>query len=149
MAKKIQNATKKKAWDEFSRWVRVHDCLESTGLPFVGVCITCDRRFHIRYLQAGHCLPGRTNAKLFNEKLVHAQCKWCNEFKHGEKDKYEKKMIGRYGEKEFEQMKIKAKQIIHNSEMDFEKLAEDYKSKYKDLIRPHGYATWPQLMGWQ
>lgn len=72
MAKKLQNKAKADAWSEFSRFIRVRDCLETTGLAFVGVCITCGRRFHIRYLQAGHCLPGRSNAKLFDEKLVHA-----------------------------------------------------------------------------
>ncbi|GAG08831.1 unnamed protein product [marine sediment metagenome] len=144
MAKKLQNKAKAKAWEKFSRFIRVRDCLAATGLPFVGVCITCGRRFHIRYLQAGHCLPGRSNAKLFDEKLVFAQCKYCNEVKHGEKKKYEAKMITKYGKAKFEQMKIDAKKIIKY--VDYEQLAKTYNDKYIALMKSCGFKTWLELL---
>jgi len=144
MDKKIQGADKKKAWAEFSRFVRVRDCLLTTGMPFSGRCITCERQFHISYLQAGHCIPGRTNAKLFDKELVFAQCAYCNIIKHGEKKKYEAKMIERYGEKGFEEKIIAAKQIIPN--MDFKAITEEYKLKYKKLMEKYGYKTYRELL---
>lgn len=144
MAKKLQNKAKADAWSEFSRFIRVRDCLETTGLAFVGRCITCDRRFHIRYLQAGHCLPGRSNAKLFDDKLVHAQCRYCNEFNHGERKKYEIKMVEKYGLDEFEQMRIDARKTIPY--MDCEQIAKTYKDKYVKLMKSHGFKTWAELL---
>lgn len=144
MTKKLQNKAKADAWSEFSRFIRVRDCLETTGLAFVGGCITCSRRFHIRYLQAGHCLPGRSNAKLFDEKLVHAQCRYCNEVKHGERKKYEYEMIKRYGRECFEQMKINAKKVIKY--MDYEQITKTYKDKYVALMRENGFQTWSELL---
>lgn len=146
MAKKLANKDKAKAWDEFSRYVRVRDCLKTTGLPFVGMCITCPRRFHIRYLQAGHFIAGRRNGILFSEDGTNAQCRYCNEYKHGERKKYEKIMIQKFGKKRVEQMKIEAKKIIHNDEMDFAVLTEEYKDKYKKLMREHGFKTWSELL---
>ncbi len=71
MAKSKQ--PKKKAWDAMSIYIRTKECLETTGLPFVGVCFTCDKRFHIDALDAGHFVSGRRNAVLFEENGVHIQ----------------------------------------------------------------------------
>lgn len=146
MAKKIQNKDKKKAWDEFSRFVRIRDCLATTGLPFVGVCVTCGRRFHLRYLQAGHCLPGRTNAKLFDPKLTHAQCKWCNEFKHGEREKYEAAMIKKWGKEIFDDLVVETNKVIHNDDMDFPVLRKEYREKYESMMRKYGFRTYSELL---
>ena len=146
MAKKIANKEKKVAWDAFSRFIRVRDCLDTTGLAFVGRCITCNRKFHIRALQAGHCLPGRTNSKLFDERLVHAQCRYFNEYKHGEKTKYEAAMIKRYGQAEFEQMKTEARKIVPDNGMDFIALKTLYENKYRELMKSRGFKTYGELL---
>ena len=146
MAKKLQNPEKAKAWEKFARYIRIRDCLKTTGFAFLGVCVTCGRRFHIRYLQAGHCLPGRSNAKLFDEKLTNAQCKYCNEYKHGERKKYEQKMIDRYGRKKFEQMKIDARKVIPYMYMDYEKITQKYHDKHIKIMHKHGFKTWSELL---
>lgn len=148
MAKKIQNKDKKKAWDEFSRFVRVRDCLRTTGLPFVGVCITCDppRRFHIKFLQAGHAIAGRRNALLLNPELTNAQCRYCNEYKHGEPQKYTKVMIARHGEEWWEKMQVEVKKIIQDKDMDFPGQAAKYKRKCEKLLREHGFKTFSEIL---
>jgi len=146
MAKKIKNPEKKKAWDEFSRYVRMRDCLKTTGLPFVGICITCWRRFHISYLQAGHFIAGRRNAILFDERGTNAQCKWCNETKHGEPKKYKVVMIERYGKKKVDQMIIDAKKVIQDKDMDFGQITKTYRMKYEALLRKHGFKTYGELL---
>jgi len=122
---------KSKAWAAFSRYIRTRDCLNTTGLAFVGICVTCDRRFHIRALQAGHCLPGRSNAKLFDEELVHAQCVFCNMHRHGESKKYRAKMAAKYGVERFEQMIADRKKAVKY--LDYEAIEVKYKAKLKEL----------------
>ena len=146
MAKKIKNKDKAKAWEVFSRYIRIRDCLATTGLPFVGMCVTCNKRFHIRFLQAGHCIAGRSNAKLFDEKLVNAQDPICNETMHGRTKRYEKKMIEWYGKEEFEQMKRDAQKVVQNKDMDFPAIEAKYKKKYEDIMHEYGYKTWSELL---
>jgi len=146
MAKKLSSKDKAKAWDKFSRFIRIRDCLQTTGLPFVGLCVTCQRRFHIRNLQSGHCIPGRSNIKLFDEKLTNIQCRYCNEYKHGQKKKYEAVMIKRYGLECFEEMKFAAKKVIQNKDMDFLVIAAKYKEKYEKIMHEYGYHTWQELL---
>lgn len=146
MAKKIQNPDKKKAWDAFSRYVRVRDCLATTGLAFVGVCVTCEppRRLRIRYLQAGHFLPGRSNAILIDEDGVNAQCRYCNEVMNGRLKRYRKIMIKRHGLKRVKQMEIDARKV--KKYIDFKELEKEYKEKYINLMRLNGFKTWSQLL---
>ena len=107
MAKKLPNKLKAKAWKAFSKYIRVRDCIKTTGLPYVGVCITCDKRHHINYLDAGHCYPGRRNANLFNERFTNIQCRYCNQYCHGKPKKYEKVMIEWYGAEYVARQKIR------------------------------------------
>ena len=42
------------------------------------MCVTCKRWYPFKQLQAGHFIQGRTNAILFDERLVYTQCLGCN-----------------------------------------------------------------------
>jgi len=42
------------------------------------MCVTCGRYYPFKELQAGHFIQGRTNAVLFDERLVYSQCFGCN-----------------------------------------------------------------------
>lgn len=146
MTKKTNNPAKAKAWKTFSRYVRIRDCLETTGLPFVGICVTCDKCFHISALQAGHCLSGRRNARLCNEKLVFAQCNHCNLTLNGRPKRYRKRMIEKYGQEEFDRMVVESKKIIHDRDMDFEGIEKEYKERLIRLMRDFGYKTYSELL---
>jgi len=65
---------KRKVWKLFSEYIRLRDCLETTGLKDYGKCITCSKIIPRTLLQAGHFIPGRHNANLFSEEGCHAQC---------------------------------------------------------------------------
>jgi hypothetical protein len=65
-------------WPVFSRYIRTRDCIRTTGSPLHGKCVTCGKKYPIGKLQAGHFIPGRTDAILFDETQVHAQCYRCN-----------------------------------------------------------------------
>ena len=65
-------------WPIFSRYIRTRDCIKTTGTANFGVCITCGKTKPFKSLQAGHFFPGRTDAILFDDKQVYAQCYRCN-----------------------------------------------------------------------
>lgn len=69
---------KKAAWDSFSKFIRVRDCLITSGTLEDGVCISCQRSVPYKGSQAGHFIAGRTNGILLDEDLVHLQCYHCN-----------------------------------------------------------------------
>ena len=148
MAKKFQNPEHKKAWDEFAHYCRIKGCLDTTGLAFVGVCVTCGKRCHIDWLQAGHFLSGRHNAIIFNEKFVNIQCTICNEVFHGKPKKYRKVMVERYGEEYVARWenKLKHQKIIHDGDINWVQRAARYKRKKEILLRKYGYKTFSELL---
>ncbi len=75
MAKKPNlKLAKAKAWKAFSIYIRTRDCLRFSGDPELGKCVTCNKAFPFKSLQAGHFISGRTNSVLFDERLVYSQC---------------------------------------------------------------------------
>ena len=98
--KKKSDYQKAKAahWKAFSRWIRLRDCLKTTGMPEYGRCVTCGKSFPFKELQAGHFIPGRSNGILFEEQAVHAQCRGCNVFGRGQLSRYTKFMLAEYGQ---------------------------------------------------
>ena len=83
MAQKSKKTLKKEAWSAFSAFIRTRDCLRFSGLPDEGMCVTCKREYPYKKLQAGHFIGGRTNAVLFDERIVYSQCYGCNVGKSG------------------------------------------------------------------
>lgn len=79
MAKKTaRQKAKEAAWDSFSKYIRTRDCIRFSGDPTWGKCVTCNRPYEFKQLQAGHFIQGRGNAVLFDERLVYSQCGGCN-----------------------------------------------------------------------
>ena len=128
-----KSTVKKKAWDAFSLWVRIRDCLRTTGCTSWGLCITCSKRYHIKLLQAGHFIVGRHNANLFSEKGTHAQCYNCNINLRGNTLEYRLKIIEMYGEGYDEVLRKEAKEIKKFTVQELEELEKTYREKIKEL----------------
>lgn len=94
MAKKTE---KDKAWDRFSIFIRTRDCIKYGGSLEDGMCVTCQRPYPFKKLQAGHFIGGRTNSILLDEDLVHAQCYGCNVGRGGAYVEYFVWMEEQYG----------------------------------------------------
>ena len=88
---------KKRLWKIFSIYIRMRDCLETTGTVDHGLCCTCKRDYPIGKLQAGHFIPGREDSILFDPIYVHAQCYRCNIKRQGEWLKYFRFMEKKHG----------------------------------------------------
>jgi hypothetical protein len=146
MAKKTNSAAKARAWNRFSQWVRVKGCLETTGFPFVGVCITCGKRFHITALQAGHMKGGRRNSILFHEKLTNPQCVICNETFHGKPKKYRAKLVDKYGKEQVSIWEREAAEIKKDRDMDYHAIEVKYREATNELLIPFGYNDYEELL---
>ena len=74
---------KDRAWRVFSKYVRLRDCLKTTGTLTHGKCITCGKLLSISFCDAGHFVSRRYNSTLFDEKNCHIECRYCNRFLNG------------------------------------------------------------------
>lgn len=112
---KQPNVSKLKSdlWTVFSRYIRLRDAVawganfpEYNGEP-LAACITCrktGKALGQGGMQAGHFIPGRKNAYLFDEVQVNAQCYSCNIGLKGNWPEYLKVMVGRHGQASVDKM---------------------------------------------
>jgi hypothetical protein len=126
------SSLKKKTWVEFSRYIRLRDCLKTTGSPDYGKCITCGRLVGITRSDAGHFISRRFSSTLFDERNVHLQCKQCNGF-GGNLLEYRRKIIKLYGEGADIELEDKATEIKKFTPQELLDLTEYYKNKVKEL----------------
>ena len=124
---------KKKVWKKFSEFIRLKECLETTGSPDFGVCVTCSHVKPYKELQAGHFIDGRGNSVLFVEDLVHIQCYRCNCLMSGNKDSYTPYMIRRYGEEKVKKMYLLKHMSRSMSVLELEAIYQDCCQKIKEL----------------
>ena len=146
MAKKLSNPDKSDTWEAFAHLVKVTHCLRTTGLPFLGICITCGKQFHISYLDAGHCFAGRTNSKLLIAKFVRAQCQYCNRFLHGKQKKFEKIIRQEYGDAFVDQQLPRLNKVIQDKNIKWKSRTARYNRRFTKVMREHGYKTYGELL---
>ena len=126
--------SKAKAWALFSRYIRLRDCIKDTGNTQEGFCYTCRRLLPIKELQAGHFLPGRGGAVLFQEYQVHAQCMPCNVWKRGDWPNYFDHMIQDYGRKRVDKIMESRHETKQWKVYELDEIAETYKEKIKSIL---------------
>ena len=129
---------KDKAWKAFSAYIRKRDCLRFTGKDDEGMCVTCKRWYPRKSLQAGHFIGGRTNAVLFNERIVYSQCYGCNVGRSGNYLEYYYFMVDELGSRDaVDELVAKLKQInIKYTLDDYKKLEQHYLESEKKLKKP-------------
>ena len=134
---------KPKAWDQFSKYIRLRDALETTGTTEYLRCCSCGKvipAFESQDderdpAQAGHFVPGRTNSLLFDEQGVHGQCKRCNSFLNGNWVNYERFMLKKYGREITEKCKARKFETVKFSPAELEEKRDHYKQKYEELLK--------------
>lgn len=133
--KKTLSKAKKEAWEWFSKYIRLRDCLITMGSKEQGKCITCGRVYPLKSLQAGHFLAGRTNAILFEETNCHAQCYGCNVMKGGEQYEYGLRMVDMYGQEEIDRLRALKKTTREFTVEELEAIKEEYKDLYQEALK--------------
>ena len=91
---------KKVVWAVFSRYIR----MKYADWRGNEECVTCGKVQHWKQMQAGHFIPGRMNAILFDERGVHPQCFLCNGPLKGNPRKYEAFMKAKYGQEVIDEL---------------------------------------------
>ncbi len=124
--------SKKKAWDWFSKYIRLRDAIETTGTSTHFWCPTCGKKLPYEQGQAGHSIGGRGNSILLHEEIVHCQCSGCNAF-GGQYAKYSVFMIEKYGLDAWKEFVILSKQPKTIKEFEWKELSETYKQKFEGL----------------
>jgi hypothetical protein len=127
------NREKTKAWNIFSKYIRRRDCLDTTGTLGYGICFTCGKRVRFEDSDAGHFIPGRQNAVLFEENAVHLQCKECNQGKGGNYEVYRSRMIIVYGEDEVMRLESMKHKVVKMSPGDYSDISVTYRAKLREM----------------
>lgn len=98
--KKVRNIKMATLWSNFSKMIRLRDCLATTGTPNFCICCTCGARVEDanRQLHAGHWHPQRRNSVKYCEANCHGQCATCNTGLGGNPREYAKFMEAHYGQ---------------------------------------------------
>jgi hypothetical protein len=98
-------------------------------------CYTCGKVIHWKEADAGHFIRRGYSSVRFDERNVKVQCVECNQFKNGMEESFEEQLRYDLGEKEFNELVEKGKEIIQFTDEDYKKLIH----KYTLLIREKGY----------
>ena len=124
----------KKAKAIFSQYVRLRDCIKTTGSTDYGKCITCGEVKSFEELHCGHFISGRGNSLFFEESNSHCQCGTCNTSKGGNPEVYRMKMIKKYGLQEVKRLESLRHVPVKIRESEFKDLFSKFKSKFSDLM---------------
>ena len=101
---------KDKAWEQFSLYIRITGCLKTMNRKDWGRCYTCGAQKERKDLQAGHFIPGRHPAYLFDEEQVRPQCYHCNVGLKGNWPQYYLKMVEELGKGRVEELLTKKRE---------------------------------------
>ena len=130
---------KGKAWDEFSKYIRLRDAIETTKTKEWIICCTCGKQypaFGRGCAQAGHYVPGRTHILLFEEHGVHGQCYNCNHTLKGNPMNYRDFMLDKYDLEETERIEqCRFNRTFKYRDFELKELRDKYKQKYEQLLR--------------
>jgi hypothetical protein len=120
---------KARCWKLFSEWIRRKDA-DAGGTEN---CYTCGKLAHWKELHAGHALPGRTNAVLFDPDIVRPQCPVCNIWKGGNYPIFTTKLIKENGMAWWESKLEGARAVVKYTRSDLEEMIVQLKQKIEGL----------------
>ena len=123
---KTTSQLKKKVWKLFSFYIRYNPSRNG----FVH-CVTCGKGDNYKNLQAGHWIPGRHNAVLFDERNCHPQCYRCNVGLHGNPIAYHHYMERTYGKLIMNALEKLDKKVKQFTKDELEGLYTTYQQKLK------------------
>lgn len=133
ISKKPKRIKKSAVWNVFSKYIRLRDCLNTTGDPEYLLCVTCHERKHLKDAQGGHFIPGRHNGVLFDERNVHGQCMRCNIFLKGNPVKYYRFMLTTYGQSTIDELETLDSTLKQFKQPELLELRDLYVRKLKAL----------------
>ena len=125
---------KKECRELLSRYVRLRDCLRTTGTLAYCKCISCMKVIDYKTAQAGHFVDCRHNSTLFNLMNVNAQCPRCNVYLDGNILQYRRALIALYSEEEVNELEDMAIEEKRFTILELEELKVNLKEKIKEEL---------------
>ena len=96
-------------------------------------CVSCQSPLTGKY-DAGHFFSaGGHGSVRFDERNIHAQCVYCNQWEHGNLYEYQKELIKRIGKKQFLILEEKSKKTEKFDKEELKKIIKKYKEKCKTI----------------
>lgn len=143
---------KDKAWDACSVYVRTRDAYNTCNgrkiwldgkdgfqkEVLVAKCCTCNKEYQAfgqGCLQAGHFVPGRNGAVLFDERGIHAQCYNCNTNLKGNPRKYEAFMVATYGQELVDELDMLSEEKVELDIEDYKRIRKIFEDMTDELGR--------------
>jgi hypothetical protein len=123
-----------KLWEIFSIYIRLRDS-DNQG---VGKCFTCGKLIHWTKGDCGHGIGRQHKATKFNECNNNLQCKPCNGFHGGKREKYKENMDKKYGPSTWDKMELAAKGTAKWSAFILQNNINYYTEKVKELKEQKG-----------
>lgn len=124
---KSLSSLKRKAWSLFSHFVRISET-DRNGLV---ECYTCGDVMYWKAMQAGHAIPGRHNAVLYDEEIVKVQCVACNIFKRGNYPIFTTRLIKTHGMEWWEAKLANSRKTVKYTRTDIQGIIDKYTDKLK------------------
>ena len=109
----------------FSKWTRLSNADNNGNCT----CVTCDKVFFWKEIQAGHFMSRKHYSIRWSEDNVKPQCAACNVFRYGEQYKYSLFL----GKEVSEVLYLKSKELIKFTNYELEEMTNDYSQRLKQL----------------
>jgi hypothetical protein len=118
----------------FNTYIRLRDTKYNKGQPYF-ICISCKKEKALDEMHAGHFFAVGSFPNLrFHEHNVNGQCRYCNYFKHGNPVAYQKNLILKIGQENFDKLDSAAgMRFSKRMPFELEVLIETYKQKVEEL----------------
>ena len=110
----------------FSKYVRLSNA-DKNGFC---TCVTCNRKYHWKEIQAGHFMSRKHYATRWNEDNVKPQCVSCNLYMQGQQYKYSIFL----GSELANDLYLKSREVVKFSTADIEHMIDDYTTKLKPFL---------------
>lgn len=138
MGKSTVKTFKHSVWKSFALYIKMRDA-NAAGVCF---CCTCQKGMAWNDMEcnAGHFIAGRSNAILYDETIVHAQCSRCNNYGGGKPWDYEQFMIKQYGHsyEDLEEIKMRRHQIKKYTLEELKDLKKHFDTEFNRLKEEKG-----------
>lgn len=126
MAKKPTRSSLVKKLDTvFSQYTRLSNA-DNNGYC---TCVTCNKTFHWKEIQAGHFMSRKHYSTRWDERNVKTQCVACNVYRAGEQYKYSLFL----GSEVANVLYLQSKEIVKFTNYELEDMINDYSEKLKKI----------------
>ena len=118
----------------FSKFKRLEHSFELNGIR-QAKCYTCDNVYSILLMDNGHWQKRENMGTRFHLDNARPQCTSCNDWKKGQYDIFEERLINEIGKEDVESLKELAKSNYHTSIVELRDTAKHYRLKFKELLK--------------